>query len=386
MCPPFEVALQRQHVHARKDYRSVRWMWLWLHLVVTDHSPPQRARRHWRPVAESRRATGSWLAVRVVVASVSVASLLIAAIPVRAQEATPAATPAAAPECTLPLPADAPVSDGTGGTRLIPSATVTAVPSPAPSPIASPSAEARPGDAALASALEASASAIAGCLSDGNVDSTVALTSDDARGQLVSGGIPLTAAEFEALLPTLPAATYRILTVDEVVRQGEDEGSAAVTYTVANQVLAGTWQFVIRTVEGEDRWTLASIEPLPVEIPADASRVAVETRSGSYVLRGERVPGPTVSIDVVNRDAIEHEVLVLRLAEGVEPDVLLSQPGPNFPEGVTYVGDLIIPPDGTGTMLLTDLAPGQYTIVDLLPSAEGVPHLATGEVATFTVT
>jgi len=353
--------------------------------------------RLWRnttSVAHEPATSGIGRAGGVLVGVLAVAGLLIAAIPTRAQDGTSGATPGAvsatpaiiAPECTLPLPADASISDGTGGTRLIPTATVD--PSPAASPVgspdASPSAD-RPGDADLARALEASAGAVAGCLSDGNVASTVALTSDEARGQLVSGGIPLTASEFEALVPTLPSATYRILAVADVVRIGEDEGSATVTYTVANQVLAGSWRFVIRTVEDEDRWTLASIEPRSVETPADVARISVETRSGSYVLRGDRVPGPTVLIDVVNRDDSEHEVLVVRLDADVEPNVLLSQPGPNFPAGVTYVGDLIIPPDSSGTMLLTDLTPGQYTIVDLLPSPEGVPHLAAGEVTTFTV-
>ncbi len=45
-------------------------------------------------------------------------------------------------------------------------------------------------------------------------------------------------------------------------------------------------------------------------------------------------------------------------------------------------------PGGTlekGELVLVDLEPGQYTIVCLFPDSEGIPHLAQGMAATFTV-
>ncbi len=224
------------------------------------------------------------------------------------------------------------------------------------------------------------------CLSEGNIETTILLTSDTSRGQLVSGGIPLTPSEYEALVPTLPTVTYRLISVEDVTRADERRASATVTYIVANQVLLGVWHFVAQPVEDEQRWVVDGIEPRPVVVPAEAARIAMETRQGEYVLRGDRVAGPTVAIGITNRDEQDHEVLVLVLDRGVEVETLLAQPGPSLPKGVTYVGDLIVPAGEEGTLLLTDLAPGTYTMVDLLPDAEGIPHLVSGEVATFTVT
>ncbi len=352
--------------------------------VVVSLPLPPRCRARWYPRRVAGIATSVW---PVTVMGVVLLGLLIAPMPIQAQEATPATagTPRAStpvtedPECVLPLPADAPISDGTGGSQSVP------VASPA-SPMASPAVSAGVSDAALTGALADTADVIAACLSEGDVETTVSLTSDEARGQLVAGGVPLTPAAFEALLPTLPNATYRIVTLEAATRQAENRATATITYTVANQVLAGDWEFVVRTVAEEERWTLDSITPQPVAVPAEAATIAIETRDGAYEVSPEDAPGPTIALAVTNAGEQEHEVLVLRLAEGVETDVLLSQPGPSFPEGVTYVGDLIVPAGGEGTLLLTDLDPGRYTIVDLLPSPEGVPHLAGGEVATFTVT
>ena len=61
---------------------------------------------------------------------------------------------------------------------------------------------------------------------------------------------------------------------------------------------------------------------------------------------------------------------------------LLTSEGPGFPDGVTYLGQVTIPARGSGSMVLVGLKPGTYAIVDLLPSDNGVPHLAVGMSAT----
>jgi len=49
------------------------------------------------------------------------------------------------------------------------------------------------------------------------------------------------------------------------------------------------------------------------------------------------------------------------------------------------VGQETIPAGETRTLVFVDLAPGTYTVVCLLPDEDGVPHVALGETATFTV-
>jgi hypothetical protein len=94
----------------------------------------------------------------------------------------------------------------------------------------------------------------------------------------------------------------------------------------------------------------------------------------------------TVNIHASNSDKEDHELLVLKLADGVTTTALLRSHGPDFPEGVTYLGQVTIPARSAGNMVLVDLKPGVYAIVDLLPSDNGVPHLAIGMSATLTIT
>jgi hypothetical protein len=52
---------------------------------------------------------------------------------------------------------------------------------------------------------------------------------------------------------------------------------------------------------------------------------------------------------------------------------------------VSYIGQATVPAGSNGTLLLSGLQPGTYTIVDLLPNAEGLPNLGDGMETTFTV-
>jgi hypothetical protein len=77
----------------------------------------------------------------------------------------------------------------------------------------------------------------------------------------------------------------------------------------------------------------------------------------------------------------EHELLVLRLADGAEPGALLRQPGPRLPDGFAFAGQVTVPPGGQADLILVDLPPGRYALVSLLPDEEGVPGLARGMAA-----
>jgi len=79
-------------------------------------------------------------------------------------------------------------------------------------------------------------------------------------------------------------------------------------------------------------------------------------------------------------------LLVLHLADGMTIDSLLKHSGPDLPDGVTYMGQVTIPARSSGNLVLVGLKPGTYSIVDLLPAENGVPHLAVGMQATLTIT
>ena len=133
-------------------------------------------------------------------------------------------------------------------------------------------------------------------------------------------------------------------------------------------------------------WQLDTVAPLPVETPAGAVRVAVDLSDYAFSLSRSGVAGPDVVLAGTNTGREDHEILVLRLARGVNTDTLLREPGPGLPDGVTFIGQVTIPPGGQADLVLVDLPPGSYAIVCLLPDDDGTPHLALGMRARFRVT
>nr|MDQ3045152.1 hypothetical protein [Chloroflexota bacterium] len=170
-----------------------------------------------------------------------------------------------------------------------------------------------------------------------------------------------------------------------------DGASAEVTYTVANQLLRGQWGFVRglngdgSAGAGEQPWLIDRETALEVEPPAGAASIAIEITEYAYELSPATVSDSNLVLRAENGGAEDHELLVLRFAAGVTADALLRQPGPALPDGVTYIGQLVVPAGAGANLTLVDVAPGTYTIVDLLPTADGTPHLALGETATFRV-
>ena len=78
-------------------------------------------------------------------------------------------------------------------------------------------------------------------------------------------------------------------------------------------------------------------------------------------------------------------MLVLRLAPGYTTADLLRATGPDLPPEVTFVGERPVPAGEQADLVLVDLEPGAYTLVCLFTDAQGVPHLAQGMEAAFTV-
>lgn len=237
----------------------------------------------------------------------------------------------------------------------------------------------------LAIDLRATTTAIAGCLSDGQYETLIRITGDDYRGQLVGIGVPLTADEFTLVAASLPQVPYQIIAVENVTATSDTTATAEVTYQLAHQVRLSTWQFELQDVDGSDVWTLQGETSMTPVAPANTDTLTVQIAGNAYTIADATVSGPSVAIQAANSDDVDHEVLVLRLGDGVTTDDLLTTPGPSLPSGVSYVGQATVPAGGNGTLLLAGLQPGTYTIVDLLPNAEGLPNLASGMTITFEV-
>lgn len=299
---------------------------------------------------------------------------------VLAQDGTGAATPTPPTACEI-VPA---VATGETTAETTPEATPASGSIPVTFIGETPEADESATDP-LTTDIETASTAIAGCLTDARYETLVLITGDEYRGQLIGIGAPLTAEEFALFAPALPQVPYQILTVGNVVVESDTEVSAEVTYQLAHQVRLSTWHFELQDVQGTQAWVLRGETPMTPVAPENTDTLTVTIEDGAYTIADATVSGPSVAIEASNSAAVDHEILVLRLGSGVTTDDLLTTPGPALPQGVTYIGQATVPAGGSGTLLLSGLQPGTYTIVDLLPNASGLPNLSEGMETTFVV-
>lgn len=279
------------------------------------------------------------------------------------------------------------LQDGTDTTNLpcaLVGASTDETAAPSAEPVATPEAGASPvagqrADAATAAAIETLVRTMAVCLTDGQSDTIAQLVTEHYLGQVYGGGGHLSRADYLALAPSLPKIPVTVRSVSDVRRETDVRANADVVTVVGNQLLHGRWTFVrAATTGGGGRWQVDAVAPLPVEAPQGANRVNVELSEYAFTLSTGSVAGPDVVLAGTNVGKEDHEILVVRLARGVSPDVLLRQPGPGLPDGVTFIGQVTIPSGSQGELVLVGLTPGTYTLVCLLPTGDGTPHLALG--------
>ena len=237
--------------------------------------------------------------------------------------------------------------------------------------------------------LTAVAEALAACLSEGDAETVTQLAAERYLGQLFGSSVPFSRDQYEAIASELTPVPVRIVSLEDVTVSGDDRATALVTQIVGNQLLRAEWTFE-RAPSSERRarestWRLAGERQQPVSAPPGAAPIDVEIGDSSFTLDEMRVSGPDVVLNGTNDSDEDHEMLVLRLAPGYTTADLLRASGPDLPREVTYIGAATVTAGNEGHLVLVDLEPGEYTMVCLFPDPEGIPHLAQGMEATFTV-
>ena len=223
------------------------------------------------------------------------------------------------------------------------------------------------------------------CLNGRTFDTFAKLTSDAWRGQLFGSDEPLPADLFISLAASLPESDYSVIGLNDVIVIDDTTVTASVTYRSAYQQHTGVWRFSRQTVDGLAAWVLESEQRLAVSTPPGTSTIEVVFEDNGYRVTPSAVIGSDVVLNLSNPTSDDHEALILRFDSGVGADALLQGASATLPEGITLVGQSTVLAGGQGSMYLTGLEPGVYTIVDLFPDENGNPHLSSGMVATFTV-
>ncbi len=241
----------------------------------------------------------------------------------------------------------------------------------------------------LAEELTAVAESLAACLSAGDAETVTQLAAERYLGQLFGSSVPFSRDEYVAIASELTPIPVRIVSLEDVTPSGDDRATALVTQVVGNQLLRAEWTFEPAPSgerrAGESTWRLAGERQLPVSAPPGAAPIDVEIGDRSFTLDETTVSGPDVVLSGTNVSDEDHEMLVLRLAPGYTTADLLRASGPDLPREATYIGAATVTAGDEGDLVLVDLEPGEYTLVCLFPDPEGIPHLAQGMEATFTV-
>jgi uncharacterized cupredoxin-like copper-binding protein len=243
--------------------------------------------------------------------------------------------------------------------------------------------------ALLSEELTAVAESLAACLSAGDAETVTELAAERYLGQLFGSSVPFSKDEYVAIASQLRPIPTRITSVEDVTPSGDDRATAVVTQVVGHQLLRATWTFE-PAPDGERRareskWRLAGERQMTVSAPPGATPIDVEIGDRSFTLDTRTVSGPDVVLIGTNISDEDHEMLVLRLASGYTTADLLRASGPDLPREVTFIGAATVTAGDEGDLVLVDLDPGDYTLVCLFPDPEGIPHLAQGMEATFTV-
>jgi hypothetical protein len=277
-------------------------------------------------------------------------------------------------------------------------AVATAIASPVASPATVPS-EGPPADAATVQNIEQLVRVFAACESDADYQTVAQLVTEDYLGATYAGGGTLSRADYLDLASQLPTIPQKIVSVGDV-RLTKNGASADVITVVGNELIHARWGFVLSdevlsnaaTPTGDftgipgSHWLIDATDPLPVTPPADASEIQATIKEYDIRLDPRTISGSSVMLTGKNVGKEAHEMLVVRMAPGTKTDDLLRQPGPGLPKGITFAGQVTIPPGETGQLVLVDLQPGYYAVVCLLPTKDGTPHLALGERNRFEVT
>jgi hypothetical protein len=102
----------------------------------------------------------------------------------------------------------------------------------------------------------------------------------------------------------------------------------------------------------------------------------------------DRLPAGVTTLRLSNNGKELHHAQLIKLEEGkTVEDVmkLVKTPGP-LPRWIKFVGGPNAVAPGQQAVATSDLAPGSYAYVCVIPGADGVPHLAKGMIRAFEVT
>lgn len=141
------------------------------------------------------------------------------------------------------------------------------------------------------------------------------------------------------------------------------------------------------TVDDAEKQSRTSSREAFAQAPAAAPNLVTITATEFAFGAPATIPAGATTIRLVNQGREMHHVQLVRLGKGhTVQELSRMREGQPIPEWVTFVGGPNAHAPGAHSEATLQLEAGEYALVCLIPSPDGVPHIAKGMVKPLTVT
>lgn len=269
---------------------------------------------------------------------------------------------------------------GDGDTTPTTTATATATATESATATADATETGTPGSEDAAADIEATFEAILTALSEGDLETFGQYWTDN--GIQAEFGAPK--EEFLAQPPEEFATPAELQSVENIEVDG-DSATAEMT-----MVLGGTLDSGLYTLVNQDgTWMVDGSEQLVAEIPDGVTAVPVEMVDFAFEFDPAAVTDGNIAFETTNTGEQAHEMVFVRVAEGVDLMAALESATEGPPEGIEMMGFLMSEPGEDANMVFEEpLEAGNYAMVCFFPDVndpEETPHALKGMVSELEV-
>jgi uncharacterized cupredoxin-like copper-binding protein len=240
-------------------------------------------------------------------------------------------------------------------------------------------AQGTPADESTTATAAAGAQNIVNCINGGNLEGAVALMTTNFIQELFGTGNPydvLAAGDLQgtqfANFATGAAETFADGSV------GIDVNYLQTEY----QFVAEKWTLV----QDGEYWKIDSLESVTPEPEGDTAVLGFDLTEYAFTPEGAGTTTeyPVLMIHGNNMGQEAHEIVVLKLPEGMTVDQLLADE--SLFSQVEFIGQISLEPGQLGDMALVNLPAGKYSMVCFFTAPDGQSHAAKGMTLDFEVT
>jgi uncharacterized cupredoxin-like copper-binding protein len=237
--------------------------------------------------------------------------------------------------------------------------------------------QATPADEATTAAVTAAAQNLANCANSGNYEGMAALFTANFLQEQFGSTNPYDAIQ------NLQGFMIGNPTFANVAAYADGSVGVDVSYLQTEyQLVSERWSLV----QEDGYWKIDRLAPLSPAPEGDTTVLGYDLSEYAFTAEGAGTTPefPVLIIHGNNMGKEAHEIVVLKLPEGMTVDQLLADE--SLFAQVEFIGQIALEPGQLGDMALINLPAGKYTLVCFFTAPDGQSHAAKGMVGEFEVT